>query len=214
LSLGSKTRLASFLNGSYKSIVQTMWESRHLTSQSSNKTKTAWNVIRSLTKKQSNIKDEFMLNIEGTLIKNPQILEDTFNDYFSKVVDESISNITKQDLNQTKQHSYLEYLVQEFQQHFPSIKFMPVTEKEIYEINKSLKWKNSCGYDEVPSKIVKLSMQFISSALIHICNRMLATGTFPTCLKFSQILPVIKKGNRFEISAYRPVFILTSFLKS
>jgi hypothetical protein len=124
----------------------------NLISQSSNRTKTAWNVIRSLTKKQSNIKDEFMMNIEGTQIKNPQILAGTFNDYSSKVVDESISNITKHDLSQTKQHSYLEYLVQKFQQPFPSIKFKPVTEKEIYENNRSLKWKNSCGYDEVPSK--------------------------------------------------------------
>jgi hypothetical protein len=36
-----------------------------------------------------------MLNIEGTQIKNPQILADTFNDYISIVVDESICNITK-----------------------------------------------------------------------------------------------------------------------
>jgi hypothetical protein len=67
-----------------------------LISQLSNKTKTAWNVIRSLTKKQSNTKDEFILNIEGTQIKNPQILADSFNDYFSKTVDESVCNITKQ----------------------------------------------------------------------------------------------------------------------
>jgi hypothetical protein len=32
-----------------------------------------------------------MLNIEGKQIKNPQILADTFNDYFSKVVDESVT---------------------------------------------------------------------------------------------------------------------------
>jgi hypothetical protein len=70
-----------------------------------------------------------MLDIEVTQIKNPQILADTFNDYFFKVVDEFVSNITKQDLNQIKQHSYLEYFVQEFQQPFPSIKFKPVTEK-------------------------------------------------------------------------------------
>jgi hypothetical protein len=70
-----------------------------LISQSSNKTKTAWNVVRSLTKKQSNIKDELILNIEGTQVKNPQILAETFNDYFPKDVDESVSNITKQDLN-------------------------------------------------------------------------------------------------------------------
>jgi hypothetical protein len=88
--------------------------------QSSNKTKTALNVIKSLTTKRPNCKDELMLNNEGTLIKNPQILEDTFNNYFSKVVDESVINITKQDRNQINQHSYLEYLVHESHQPFLS----------------------------------------------------------------------------------------------
>jgi hypothetical protein len=44
-----------------------------LISQSSNKTKTAWNVIRSLINKLSHIKDEFMLNAERTQIKKPQM---------------------------------------------------------------------------------------------------------------------------------------------
>jgi Notch-like protein len=96
---------------------------------------------------------------------------------------------------------------------FPISKFKPVTEREIYEVNKNPKWKDYCGYDEVPSKIVKLSMPFISSFLIHICNRMLFTGTFPTHFKFSQILPIFKKGIRVEISAYRPISLLTSFSK-
>jgi hypothetical protein len=85
-----------------------------------------------------------MLNIEGILIKNPQILADTFNNYFSKVVNESVINITKQDRNQISQHSYLEYLVHESHQPFLPVNLkQPVTEKEIYEINKSVKWKNS-----------------------------------------------------------------------
>jgi len=62
-------------------------------------------------------------------------------------------------------------------------------EKEIYEINKSLKCKSSYGYDEVLTWIVKLSIPFISSPLIYICNKMLSTGTFPTWLKFSQVFP-------------------------
>jgi hypothetical protein len=64
-----------------------------LISQSSNKTKTAWNVIKSLTNKRPNSKDELMLNTEGKLYKNPQILADTFNNYFSKFVDESVINL-------------------------------------------------------------------------------------------------------------------------
>jgi predicted YcjX-like family ATPase len=59
-----------------------------------------------------------MFNIEGKLIINPQILADTYNKYFSKVVDESVINITKQDHNQISQHSYLEYLVHESHQPF------------------------------------------------------------------------------------------------
>ena len=88
-----------------------------------------------------------------------------------------------------------------------------VKEKEIHEINKSLKWKKSNGYDEVPSWTVKLNMPFVSSPLIYICNKMLSTGTFPTRLKFSEFSPLLKKGNKTEMSACRPVFLLTSFSK-
>jgi len=59
----------------------------------------------------------------------------------------------------------------------------------------------------------ELSIPFISSPLIFIINKMLSTGIFPTHLKFSQISPIFKKGNKTEISAYKPVSLLTSFSK-
>jgi Notch-like protein len=58
--------------------------------------------------------------------------------------------------------------------------------------------------------MIKLS---ISSPMIYICDGMLSTGKFPTYLKCSQVLPVYKKGNRVEISAYKPISLLTSFSK-
>ena len=42
---------------------------------------------------------------------------------------------------------------------------------------------------------------------------MLSTGTFPTQLKFSQVFPLFKKGDKTEMSDYRPVSLLTSFSK-
>jgi len=77
-----------------------------------------------------------MLNIEGQLIKNPQILAETFNNYFSNIVEESVNN----DLSK---HFYMQCLVNAFQQPFSPIKLKSVIEKEMYEINKSLKWKTS-----------------------------------------------------------------------
>jgi len=41
----------------------------------------------------------------------------------------------------------------------------------------------------------------------------LTNGIFPTRLKFSQIIPLFKKGNKSDMANYRPISLLTSFLK-
>jgi len=79
----------------------------------------------------------------------------------------------------------LNYLYQVFTSQFPSIKLTSVTSKEVREIIKSLKWKNSHGYDEIAMEILKISLPFIVSPCTYICNRMLSTGIFPTRLKYS-----------------------------
>jgi hypothetical protein len=88
---------------------------------------------------------------------------------------------------------------------------VPVTSKEMKNISNHSKIKNSCGYDEISSKVLKSSMPFVLSPLIYICNKSLATGIFPSWLKYSQVHPIYKKGERSEISNYRP--ICTSFSK-
>jgi len=42
---------------------------------------------------------------------------------------------------------------------------------------------------------------------------MLSSVTFPTRLKFSEIKPIYKKGDKSNTSNYRPVSLLTSFSK-
>jgi hypothetical protein len=42
---------------------------------------------------------------------------------------------------------------------------------------------------------------------------MLLSGIFPTRLKFSEVKPIFKKGDKNGTSNYRPVFLLTSFSK-
>ena len=89
----------------------------------------------------------------------------------------------------------------------------PKTTKEITETVKSLKSTNSHGYNEIPTKVLKLSLPFIISPVIYICNKSLLKGIFPTWLKFSQIIPLLKKVKKSEISNYRPISLLTSFSK-
>jgi len=42
---------------------------------------------------------------------------------------------------------------------------------------------------------------------------MLSSGIFPTRLKFSEVKPVFKRGDKNDTSNYRPVSLLTSFSK-
>ena len=49
--------------------------------------------------------------------------------------------------------------------------------------------------------------------LTYIFNKILSTGIFPDRLKFSEIKPLFKKGDKTEFANYRPISLLTSFLK-
>jgi hypothetical protein len=68
---------------------------------------------------------------------------------------------------------------------FPSIKIIPITEAEIKSIIHALKPKNSSGYDEINSKILKTCASAISHPLSFICNHLIYKGIFPDHLKIA-----------------------------
>jgi len=102
---------------------------------------------------------------------------------------------------------------QTFNKPYPSMEYKCTTTKEIEQIIKSLKIKNSYGYDELTTKILKISFSFISSPINYICNKMLFWGVFHDRLKYTIIKPIHKNDNGCEVSKYRPVLLLTSFSK-
>jgi Notch-like protein len=85
--------------------------------------------------------------------------------------------------------------------------------KEIENIIKSFKSKNSCGYDKISVKILKVSSPFITAPLNYICNRSILSGSFPTQLKYSVVKPLFNKDDKKDIKNYRPISLLTSFSK-
>ena len=72
---------------------------------------------------------------------------------------------------------------------FPSIKFKYTSIKEIKKIITLLKPSNSHGYNEISTKILIASSQFIISRLTYICNQLLSTGIFPSRPKYSVVKP-------------------------
>jgi hypothetical protein len=159
-------------------------------------------------KKKSN-DDEPPLNIDGKTTNDYENIANIFNTYFTTVTDKTSAN-NSMIFNVTSNAVHrLNYLHQVLIRQFPNIKLTPASTKEVSEIIKSFKWKNSHGYNEIPIKLLKISLPYIISPLTYIRNRSWSTGIFPTRSKFSQINPIFKKGNKAEISNYRPISLLT-----
>jgi len=78
---------------------------------------------------------------------------------------------------------------------------------------KSLKTKNSYGYDKISTKTLKINCPLISSPLNYICKKILFCGVFPDRLKYTVTKPLHKTGDSCEVSNCSPVSFLTSFSK-
>jgi Notch-like protein len=94
---------------------------------------------------------------------------------------------------------------------FDNITWKYVSAREVERVIGSLKNSNSAGYDEITTRLLKLSAPYIVSPLNYIRNSALHTGVFPNRLKYASVTPIYKKGNIFSISNYRPISILTTF---
>ena len=165
---------------------------------------------------KNNLNYILMMEIDGKITTHHQTTAEKFNNYYVSVADNITNNNpiinTIRDLNKI---NLLSYLYSAFKQSFTNIKIENTTTDEIEKIIKELKSKKSRGYDEIMTKILKISSPFIVSPVtyIYICNRMHSTGTFPDRLKFSEIQPIYKKGDKALITNYRPISLLAVFSK-
>jgi hypothetical protein len=175
-------------------------------SNSDNNVKTTWSVIRTITSTNLGINPITSIKIGGKLCNNILKTANYINYFVSPLP--QIKNSPTIDLNEA-----LKFLTAVFKHPFPNLYMSPVTNKEVKDIVKSLKWKYSHGYDEIPQYILKLSLPFILAPLTYMCNKVFSLSVFPSRLKYSQINSIFKKGDRTDIANYRLISLLTSFSK-
>ena len=178
-------------------------------SKSHNKTKTTWKIVNELLGKQPSHTDIQQLTVDGIQYSNQQQVAEVFNKYFSTIVDSINSNKPDSPSNNFT-YTYLQH-----HRDYTSAPLVlkPFSTTEIIKIIKSLKTKNSFGYDEISPYILKLSAMYISSPLTYICNKVIATGIFPDRMKYSIVIPILKKGRKNDPTNYRPISLLPSFAK-
>jgi predicted nuclease of restriction endonuclease-like (RecB) superfamily len=111
-----------------------------LITNSKNKIKTTWNIVKSITGKNLVNKLPLSVCINGALTENQQVIADSFQIHFLSIADKLVSN-NIEDINDI---NCKDYLYRIFKNPCPNLIFDRTTIKEIENIIKSLKSKNSC----------------------------------------------------------------------
>ena len=173
--------------------------------------KSTWKIINEEKGKTKNNIDFQSLVINNNILMNRNKTTNILNNYFLSTAD-SINSDNNKHIN-TNMINPVNYLANCFRRPFTKISWQYASTYETEKIIKSLRSKNKCGYDEISNQILKLTAPFLISPLTCICNADLSTGVFHDRLKYAIVKPIFKKGNKQEISNYRPFSLLTSFSK-
>jgi hypothetical protein len=81
---------------------------------------------------------------------------------------------------------------------------MPTTRKEIKNIKNSLKSTNLWLWWNI-TKLLKSSTDYISVPVSYLSNQPIAAEAFPDLLKYSNVNPLYKKGEKSCKLNYRPI---------
>jgi hypothetical protein len=167
--------------------------------------KQTWKNINNILRKTRN-KHNFpnSFSHDGKILTNHNDIANAFNKYYINIGPSTASSIPQTTTNL----SSLPIIPQA-----SSFFMTPTTDEEIIRIIKQLKPKTSCGFDNINSKIIKLSNMTIALPLAHIINLSLSHGIVPNQMKLAKVIPIYKDKETNLIKNYRPISLLPSFSK-
>jgi len=154
--------------------------------------KSFWREINKLEGKIES-KEEIALSLNGTTVNNPEILADTFCDFFANKVLLLSKNEPPYKWKRSADH-------------------YSFNEKDLEMALKSFRSKLSSGIDGIPMKLIKDISPAIAKETLLLFNSAAISG-MPPDWKTSIVRPLHKKGSKLEVGNYRPISNLTSISK-
>lgn len=171
-----------------------------------NNIKKTWGTINELLNKCKN-KKEFpsYFTVNGDNIHDKQEIANNFNNFFVSIGPNFSNKIRNHD-----NKSVNDFLTGK---HAQTFNFETVNVDDVKKIMDKLKTKNSTGYDDISTKLLKRISHIIATPLTMIINQSLCTGIFPNDLKIAKVIPIYKKENPHIFDNYRPISLLPAISK-
>ena len=124
--------------------------------------------------------DEYVLEENGTLIKDPEMISSIFVDYYTHILEHATGNPPVEiPLSSSDSNDIIDDILSYYEDHesilsikskHPNISFTipEPTEEEIYGILKSIDIKKATGLDTIPPKLIRMSADLLKTPFTNI----------------------------------------------
>lgn len=162
-----------------------------------------WKVIKNFAgiKKTTNNHIEKIVTENGNELTSCENIAEEFNKYFSEAGEKLAAKLPS--------------CKTEFQDEplSNSIFLSPTDCDEVKQIILELKDNKSPGLDGISNEILKYSVSALTEPISFIINKCIEQGKVPSHFKNAKIIPIYKKGEKTDMSNYRPISLISSVSK-
>ena len=185
-----------------------------------------WNSVKPLFSDKITVKEIINLTENGEILSLDTDIADTFNDYFSSVVQNL--NIPRENFINTdlcinpvleiiekyKHHQIIISINKKMREKgLPKFSFHLVTLEQTFKEVALLSDKKASQASDIPVKIIKENRDLIAYFILHNFNNALSRSEYPASLKYVDITPIFKKDDKTDKTNYRPIGILPNLSK-
>jgi exonuclease III len=179
------------LRNKIKNLVSTKYK-LHMESITTNlvsNPKRFWTLLKDRTRSKTS---PSMLVHQGKEESDPKQLCEIFNTYFSSVFN-------------SKNYDTLPEISIETD---PDLKEVTISEEEVSIELTKVNTTKAPGPDGLSTRVLKECREELKAPITKLFNSSLNTGKIPKDWKKANVVPIYKKGNKLEVSNYRPVSLL------
>lgn len=163
---------------------------------------TLWKVVNDYTKRKKTVDEIKDIKVYEKTISDKKEMANIFNQFYSEIGREMAQKIIKPNISVVKNPTCNK-----------SIFLYPANSEEVANYIRELKPHKSPGLDNIKSETLKTISDHIKEPFTYIINKILETGKFPTIFKVAVIKPVYKKGDKCNVTNYRPLSLISNLAK-
>ena len=85
---------------------------------------------------------------------------------------------------------------------------LPTEKDYILKILRDIDTSKAASIDRLPGRFLNDDANVLAKAVTDICNLFISLNKFPSAFKLAKVKPIFKKGQKTNVSNYRPISLL------